>query len=138
VHQELVYRAQASLAQPDFTAEVIGAKQAGVEVLLVLMDTASVARIVQAAQRQNYFPIIDGTYNLNQDLMLRYNNLDGVLITSRTPPWDSSPKLAVYRDAMARYQPNAPKGDLGAGVFVVGALLEKYAHLLPGHDSNIC
>jgi branched-chain amino acid transport system substrate-binding protein len=133
VHQELVYTVQASLVQPNFTAEVIGAQQHNVEVILGLMDTASIARIAQAVNRQQgYKPLIAGTYNINQDLILRYPELEGVVLTGRVAPWDSSPKLAVYRDAMDRYQPSGSRGDLGAGVFVVGALLQKYAGSLPG------
>ena len=131
--QELVYESQASLVQPNFTAEVIGAQQANVEVLVGLMDSASLARIAQAVNRQSgYKPLLAGTYNLNQDLILRYPELNGLIMTGRTPPWDTSPKLAMYRDAMDRYQPSGARGDLGAGVFVVGALLQKYASQLPG------
>jgi hypothetical protein len=35
--------------------------------------------------------------------------------------------LKDYRESMARYQPGKVLGDVGAGAFVVGALLEKYA-----------
>jgi branched-chain amino acid transport system substrate-binding protein len=133
VHQELVYTVQASLVQPNFTAEVIGAQQNDVEVLLGLMDTASIARIAQAVNRQQgYKPLIAGTYNINQDLILRYPELEGVVLTGRVAPWDSSPKLATYRAAMDRYQPSGSRGDVGAGAFVVGALLQKYAGALPG------
>ena len=133
VKQELVYESQASLVQPNFTAEVIGAQQANVEVLIGLMDSASLARIAQAVNRQSgYKPLLAGTYNLNQDLVLRYPELEGLIMTGRTPPWDTSPKLAMYRESMDRYQPSGARGDLGAGVFVVGALLQKYASQLPG------
>ena len=123
---EEVYEAQVSLAQPDYTAEMLQAQRSGAEVILSLVDSASVARFAQSAHRQGYNPIFAGTYNLNQDLIFPgAKELEGLLLTSRTPPWDSSPKMQVYRDAMDRYQPKAYRGDLGGGVFVVGKLLEE-------------
>jgi branched-chain amino acid transport system substrate-binding protein len=121
-----VYEAQVSLAQPDYTAEMLQAQRAGAEVIVSLVDSASVARLAQAAHRQNYNPIFSGTYNLNQDLIYAGGkDVEGLLLTSRTPPWDSSPKMQFYRDAMNRYQPKAYRGDLGGGVFVTGKLLEE-------------
>src|SRR5438132_87395 len=123
---EEVYEAQVSLAQPDYTAEMLQAQRSGAEVILSLIDSASVARVAQSAHRQGYNPIFAGTYNLNQDLIFAGGKeVDGLLLTSRTPPWDSSPKMQFYRDAMDRYQPKAYRGDLGGGVFVVGKVLEE-------------
>lgn len=125
---QMVYEAQVSLAQPDFTAEMLEAQRAGAEVILLLMDSASVARVARSAHRQGYNPIFAGTYNLNQDLIFTGGKeVDGLLLTSRSVPWDSSPKLQDYRDAMDRYQRGAPRGDLGGGVFVAGRLIEKFA-----------
>ena len=121
-----VYEAQVSLAQPDYTAEMLQAQRAGAEVILSLIDSASVARLAQSAHRQGYNPIFAGTYNLNQDLVYAGGKeVEGLLLTSRTPPWDSSPKMKFYRDAMDRYQPKAYRGDLGGGVFVSGKVLDE-------------
>jgi hypothetical protein len=53
--------------------------------------------------------------------------LNGLLLASRTPAYSTSPLLAAYRESMAKYQPGKVLGDVGAGAFVMGALLEKYA-----------
>jgi branched-chain amino acid transport system substrate-binding protein len=120
---EVVYEAFVSLAQPDYTGEVIQAQRAGADVILPLIDTAALNRVVTAAKRQNYEPAFVGTYNLNQDLIYNFGeNLEGIFLTSRMGPWDTSPLNQTYRDAMARYQPKAARGDLGAGVFVAGKL----------------
>jgi branched-chain amino acid transport system substrate-binding protein len=123
---ESVYEAQVSLAQPDYTAEMLQAQRSGAEVIVSLVDSASVARLAQSAHRQGYNPIFSGTYNLNQDLIYAGGkDVDGLILTSRTPPWDTSPRMQFYRDAMDRYQPKAYRGDLGGGVFVAGKLLEE-------------
>jgi branched-chain amino acid transport system substrate-binding protein len=41
---EYVYKGQASLAQPDFTAECLAARNAGVQSLLIFLDTQSLTR----------------------------------------------------------------------------------------------
>ncbi len=121
---EVVYEAFVSLAQPDYTGEVLQAQRAGADVILPLIDTAALNRVVASARRQNYEPAFVGTYNLNQDLIYNFSeNLEGIFLTSRMGPWDTSPLNQTYRDAMARYQPKAARGDLGAGVFVAGKLL---------------
>jgi branched-chain amino acid transport system substrate-binding protein len=121
---EVVYEAFVSLAQPDYTGEMLQAQRAGAEVILPLIDTAALNRLSTSAHRQNYNPAFVGTYNLNQDLLTPFaKELEGLFLTGRVPPWDSSPKLQFYRDAMSRYQPKAARGDLGAGVFVNGKLL---------------
>ncbi|HEV8623772.1 MAG TPA: ABC transporter substrate-binding protein, partial [Acidimicrobiia bacterium] len=55
---DIVYRGQVSLAQPDFTAEVLQARNAGADVLIPIMDNASVVRIIRSAHRQNYRPLV--------------------------------------------------------------------------------
>ncbi len=123
---EVVYEAFVSLAQPDYTGEIIQAQRAGAEVILPLIDTAALNRVVSAARRQNYDAAFVGTYNLNQDLIYNFGeNLEGIFLTSRMGPWDTSPLNQPYRDAMARYQPKGARGDLGAGVFVAGKLLSE-------------
>jgi hypothetical protein len=50
-----------------------------------------------------------------------------LILASRTPAYSTSPLLADYREAMAKFQPGKVLGDVGAGAFVFGKLLEKYA-----------
>lgn len=130
---QIVYRAQVSATQPNYTAEILGAQSAGADNLVLLIDTASVNRVAQSLRCcPGYDPMLSGTYNLNQDLIFEFaDDLDGLVLAGRMPPWDTSPLLQDYRDAMAAFQPGQPMGDLGAGAFVVGALLEKLAPQLP-------
>ena len=124
----IVYKAQVSLVQPDYTAQLLQAKNAGADVVVAIVDSASLGRMARNAQQQNYAPQFAGTYNLAIQATLDQGPvLDGLILASRMPAYSSSPLLADYRDAMARYQPGQPLGDVGAGAFVNGALLEKYA-----------
>jgi branched-chain amino acid transport system substrate-binding protein len=126
-----VYEAQVSLAQPDYTAEMLGAQRAGADVIMALIDTASVIRLARSAHRQGYDPIFTGPHNLESEQTLTGGKeLEGLLVPSRLAPYPTSPKMADYRAAMADYQPGEPLGGFGTGGFVVGKLLEKLAPVI--------
>ena len=52
-----VYRGRASIAQPDFTAECLSARNENVEVFAMGLDLNSVGRVTAACARQGYHPI---------------------------------------------------------------------------------
>jgi branched-chain amino acid transport system substrate-binding protein len=133
---EVVYDAQISFAQPDYTAEVLRAQQAGVEIMMTFADIATVNRVAQSSHRQNYHPIQSATHNMQHSEALNYaDELDGLLTYSRIPPYNS-PKMAPYMKAMRTYQPKAPIGELGGAAYVMGQLLEaKIAPLLDDDPS---
>lgn len=132
----VVYDTQISFAQPDYTAEVLGAQRAGVEVLITFADIATVNRVGQSAHRQNYRPVLSATHNMqHRDVFAYQATLDGLLSYTRIPPYDS-PKMADYRRAMSTYQPKAPLAELGGAAYVMGKLLEvRIAPLLDGDPS---
>jgi branched-chain amino acid transport system substrate-binding protein len=53
---EPVYRAQISLAQPSFAAQCIQARQAGVQVLGLVVDPATTKRIMASCSQQGFAP----------------------------------------------------------------------------------
>jgi branched-chain amino acid transport system substrate-binding protein len=124
---DIVYETQISLAQPDYTAEMIQAQRAGAEIVTAMVDSATMGRLAQSAHRQGFNPTFSGPWNLDIDPTVAVGKeLDGVFIgPARQPMYQTSPKLADYRQAMARYQPKDPLGGLGAAVFIFGHLLEK-------------
>jgi branched-chain amino acid transport system substrate-binding protein len=125
---QMVYKAQVSLVAPDYTAQLLQARNAGADVVVLLLDSASVGRVARNAKQQNYAPVFSGTYNLGIQATLDQGPiLNGLILASRTPAYSTSPLLADYREAMAKFQPGKVMGDVGAGAFVFGKLLEKYA-----------
>jgi branched-chain amino acid transport system substrate-binding protein len=127
----IVYSAQVSLVQPDYTAELLDAKNAGAQVVVSLVDSASLIRMAQDAHRQGWNPQFSGTYNLEIDATLvGAKDLNGLILAAREAPYSTSAKLANYRQAMAQYEPGQSLGDVGAGAFVLGDLLQKLAPLL--------
>jgi branched-chain amino acid transport system substrate-binding protein len=125
----IVYEAQISLVQPDFTAEMIAARNAGADVVTLITDSATMIRTIRSAKRQGYNPLFSGTWSFNVDSFAKQGGADveGVLSVSSTVPYTTSPKAKPYLDAIARYQPGAPKGNFGMTAFSTGLLLERIA-----------
>lgn len=126
----VVYEAQVSIAQPDFTAEMLGARKAGADVVVTLIDSYSIVRAARSAHRQNYFPVISATVAVNTEaLTSTAANADseGILGFAATVPYRTSPKLAAYVDAVKRFVPGGALGGYGATAWVQGLLVERIA-----------
>jgi branched-chain amino acid transport system substrate-binding protein len=122
---KLVWEAQASLAAPDFTAEMLSAKNAGVQALTMIMDNSSVVRIERSAKQQGFAPQFVNQQSGHEDRVAKEADVEGHITAATTAPWDSSPKMKTFRDAMDKYQPKEVRGSWGAQAFVAGLLLEK-------------
>src|SRR5258708_33169358 len=110
---------------------MMGAQGAGADVIIGLIDTASLIRVARAARRQDYRPLFSGPHNLETDQTLASGEeAEGFLVPSRLPPYSTSPLMADYRKAMAQYQPEEDLGGAGSGGFTVGRLLEKLAPVI--------
>jgi len=130
---QVVYEAQVSLAQPDFTAEMIQARQSGAEVVITDVDNASTTRIARNAHRQDYHPDIVTQHGYSEDRALRDAGADaeGILLSTGVAEWSTAPIMADYRDAMNRFVPDGIRGGPGANVWVAGIMLERLARQFP-------
>jgi branched-chain amino acid transport system substrate-binding protein len=126
---QIVYEAQISIAQPDFTGEVIQARNAGADVIITLAENPTTIRVARSAHRQNWHPVIATQQGGSDERYIRDGGADveGSLISHTTASWVSSPLMADYREAMARYVPGGARGGMGANVWVAGKLIEKLA-----------
>ena len=125
---EVVLEAQVSLAQPDFTGEILAARSAGADAIVSAVDEASTVRVARSAKQQNYDPVIAGSYTVNNDVLLRAGeDAVGIIGFSATAPYGSSPLLQPYRDAVARHVPGARLAGYGATAWVQGKLVERLA-----------
>jgi branched-chain amino acid transport system substrate-binding protein len=135
---QVVYEAQVSLAQPDFTAEVLQAQQRGVEVLVTNVDNASTTRIARAAHRQNYYPGVIAPHSYAEDKTLRDAGKDseGILTATGVAEWSNAPVMADYREAMNRYVPGGVRGGPGTNTWVAGIMLERLARDWPAQPTT--
>ena len=132
VKLEVVHEAEVSLAQPDYTAEVLAARNAGTEIIITLLENASVVRIARSAHRQGWFPLISTQGASSDERFLKDGgeDVEGVLIGGYGPYWES-PKLKDYNSALDQYVPGAVKSSLGVMAWSAGKLLEAIAPALP-------
>jgi branched-chain amino acid transport system substrate-binding protein len=112
---QLVYSAPVSLAQTDYTAQCLNARDAGVEVLGLAMDGASINRLVRSCAAVGYKPQLASSASLLTADQTRDPVLRSFGLASATPvvPWlfTDQPGLREYHRVMSHYAPNvAPDG----------------------------
>ena len=125
---QVVHEAQVTVTQPDYTAEVLAARNAGAEAIAMATDNASLIRGIRSAHRQNYNPTFVGQVATAEDRFLSVggSDIDGTVIGASLEPWQS-PRFADYVAALDRYVPGAIKANLGQVVWAGGKLLEVVA-----------
>ena len=127
------YRARASLAQPDFTAECLSARNNGVDVFLVIMDTNSQGRVGTACARQGFKPIFASGSAPIVDRFKDDPNLDNMVGVSNVFPWfaTGTPAFDEYQSAFKSFGGGTSNGLAPALGWVAGKLFEKAAANLP-------
>jgi branched-chain amino acid transport system substrate-binding protein len=135
---QVVHETQMSLAQPDYTAEVLSARNAGADAIIIVADKATIVRILRSAHRQNYRPQVSTpTAGYEPDFIRAGgDDVEGVVVASSTVPWSTSPRLADYRTAMARYVPDGEMSTLGAEMWGAGKLIETLATRFPANPTS--
>ena len=134
---EIVYSAQITLTQPDYTAQILAARNAGAEAIIAFVDSASLVRAERSAHRQNWHPIFTTQWSGHEQRLIEAGGTDveGVHIGAATPHWDG-PKLADYRAALRRYVPGARPASWGVMQWAAGKLLELLAQNFPDQTTS--
>jgi branched-chain amino acid transport system substrate-binding protein len=126
---QIAYRGQVSLAQPDYSAEVLQAKNAGAEAVIMVMDNASVIRALRSAHRQNYRPLVSVQRASYDERFLRDGGaeVEGVFTAATVAPFNTAPALTDFRAAAARLLPGVPLSTQHAEAWATGKMLEVMA-----------
>lgn len=121
-----------SLFAPDYTSEVLQARQSGADMIVLLTDMQTNGRLLRSANRQNYKPLVvtpGVTYDTQwPDIIGR--DADGMITTAWSRPWHIDGINREYRDAMARHQPGQVMGNSGSAAWAGMKLLEKAGYNL--------
>ena len=128
-----VYAGRASVAQPDFTAECLAARNAGVEILAPMMDQNSLTRIASSCVRQGFRPLFGVVYPVLTDLAKNDPNLDGAIGNTMVFPYFQSgtPATDEFQQAYREFGKGLTRGAGIAAGWVSGKLLERAAANLP-------
>jgi branched-chain amino acid transport system substrate-binding protein len=124
---EVRYRAQVSVAQPNFTAECTRAMQAGVEHFILGTDANSIRRLASDCARQGYHPSF-GVLQTS-DEQAREPALDGGYFASATFPWvaRSTPATREFQEVMQTHAPNVELSAHASSGWVAAKLFERAA-----------
>jgi branched-chain amino acid transport system substrate-binding protein len=130
---KIVYSAAVTVAQPDYTAEVLAARSAGAKAILLAVDNFSAIRVATAAHRQSYNPVFAIQYSAHAEEFLKQGGteIEGFVVGGSALHWDH-PLNADYRAAYQAYVP----GGRGYTSFSLvswnaGKLLERVAPTWP-------
>jgi branched-chain amino acid transport system substrate-binding protein len=129
---ELVYTAQVSLAQPDFTAECIQLRSNRVDAVVATVDGNSLSRLARACAQQNV-KVQFVSFSLALVDSLRSDpNLQGLVGTSGLFPWMlTDGPASEYAQAVARFAPKLNTSGSTAAVWGSGKLVEAASRALP-------
>jgi branched-chain amino acid transport system substrate-binding protein len=124
---EIVYEAQVSLAQPDFTAECIAAQRNGATGIHSAIDGPSIARLSKSCAQQGYKPQYMGISLAIIDSISKEPTLEGLMAPQGNFPFTSSstPAEAEYQTTRQRLAPSLANSPAVATVWAAGALLRE-------------
>jgi branched-chain amino acid transport system substrate-binding protein len=124
---EIVYEAQVSLAQPDFTAECIQAQRNGATGVQSAVDGPSIARLARACAQQGYKPQYMGISLAIIDSISNEPALEGLFAPQGNFPFTSSstPYEAEYQEIRQKFAPSLANSPAVATVWAAGALLRE-------------
>ena len=111
---ELVYRAEASLAQPDYTSLCQNAQRAGAQLLYSFFDGGSTRRIARSCNSIGYRPVFFTSSNAATLDLATDPLVDGLYANQGVHPWmnTTNPEVAAFNEAMETYAPGVePDGS---------------------------
>lgn len=134
---QIVYDAQVSLAQPDFTAECIQAQRAGADGVITAFDGPSIVRFARSCSQQGYKPQLMTASLAVIESIAKDRNLDGLMAPQGVFPYMATdlPGERTFRAAMAKYAPGVEISPAVGTVWTAGGLLQEVAKKLP--DSKV-
>lgn len=122
-----VFKAEASLAQPNFTAECLSARNSDVEALMMAMPADAIQRIMRDCAAQNFRPAYSACAICipQPDSFADDPNAEGFVVESAVFPWTSTQAAAgEFAKAAATHAPGLQMSGATAQVWAAGALLE--------------
>jgi branched-chain amino acid transport system substrate-binding protein len=124
---EVVGSSGVSLAQPDYTSEVLQAKSRGAEIVYLVLESAACNRFFDAARRQQYKPLFFTTActienaQANRDLLTNHMYVAG---SFRPVKSGNSPAQQEVKAAVARYDRTLEPDGAFLFTWLAGKLLE--------------
>ncbi|HEV7687998.1 MAG TPA: ABC transporter substrate-binding protein, partial [Acidimicrobiia bacterium] len=113
---DVVYQAQISLVQPDFTSECLNAKNAGAKLMIAIITPDGLARIASSCARQGYKPtFVQWAATTLADSNTKPGLENMVLQTLAHPFASTAPAVGEFHQAFSTFadKPGGPPEILG-------------------------
>jgi branched-chain amino acid transport system substrate-binding protein len=135
---QVVVNAGVSLAQVDFTGEVLQAKNAGADIVYMVLEKSACNRFLDAARRQQYAPTWVAPACVLDNALDHRDFLTGLMYTAHSarPVQDgnSAAEDEIF-DAVAQYDPTMPPDGAFMFAWLGGNVLEE-ALAQPGTEAT--
>jgi branched-chain amino acid transport system substrate-binding protein len=134
----VVYSAQVSLAQPDYTAECLQAQRSGAEALMLGVESTALSRFARSCKQQGFTPpLVTASLSMIASTA-KDANLEGILAPVATFPFaaNDSPATREYKAALSRYAPTLEESGTTSAAWVSGALLREASKALPDQPTS--
>ncbi|WP_019874806.1 ABC transporter substrate-binding protein [Sporichthya polymorpha] len=135
----IVQNYQVSLVAPSYTSQCLRMKQANIDAIYLLMDTAGAARLVQDCAVQGFRPKVmllglDATKDMPTIPALKDTLVPGATASPATG--QGLPAVENYRRAMATYGPTVGESGTGMLAWVAGEMLALAGKNLPAAPTS--
>jgi branched-chain amino acid transport system substrate-binding protein len=134
---KVVYTAEISIVQTDFTTECLQAKSEGAQAIFVAADSNTVLRVGGSCAQQQYHPRY-GTASIAVGPSLATDpNMNGLVAPVNNAPWflSDTPGTHEFAEAMAQYAPGAPLAATAVSMFASGVLVQEATTHLSAHPT---
>jgi branched-chain amino acid transport system substrate-binding protein len=135
---KVVYTAEISIVQTDFTTECLQAKSDGAQAIFVAADSNSVIRVAQSCAQQQYNPRY-GTASIAVGPQLASAaHMNGLIAPVNNAPWflNNTAGTSAFAQAMASYAPGAPLAATAMSMFASGLLVQQAASHFDAHPTS--
>ena len=123
---EIVYRSRASLAQPDYTAPCLAAKNEGAQMMFVALDGQANQRLADNCAAVDFRPLLVHSAQSTTPSELNRPSMEGAYVGQSTAPWFQTtiPAVAEFDRVLKAFAPSVvPDGSSIQG-WVSARLLE--------------
>ncbi len=129
---EVVYKAKATLTQPDYTSHCLRAQQEGAEVFITAMEGNSLHRIARSCSSVGLKPVYVYGPAVRRDFAGN-PDLDGFIGTVFTRTWfdTSNPAIAEMHSVLNKYAPGLAPDVMTASGWTSAKVFELAAQRLP-------
>jgi branched-chain amino acid transport system substrate-binding protein len=112
-----------AVAAPSYTAQCLAVKQAGAQALIIDASYAAGSRFAPACAQQGYSPVYVIPSGAFDNRYLQVSQVNGAYVPTTNALWfTGTPAVTQFKQAMAKYEPNATLGPNPMSGWAGGAL----------------